>query len=132
LVEPDRPELQLYPSLARHLSARRFLAQLADEPETYVFQNTSAGGRRGHGPLKQPDFTLASESRRPICGPERKLSARTVVLFCEENPTSSGRTSSWNTAGVSQRDQTFHSYTSFSYASWKPARCKFRYECSSI
>ena len=60
LVEPDRPELQLYPSLTRHFSARRFLASLDVEPGTHVFQNTSVGGRRGHGPLKQPDFTLAA------------------------------------------------------------------------
>ena len=60
LIEPDRPELQLYPSLTRHFSARRFLASLEVEPGTYVFQNTSIGGRRGHGPLKQPDFTLAA------------------------------------------------------------------------
>lgn len=70
LIEPDQPELQLYPSLARHFSAHRFLASLDVEPGTYVFQNTSAGGRRGHGPLKQPDFTLAAiraaRFQRPI------------------------------------------------------------------
>jgi hypothetical protein len=60
LIEPDRPELQLYPSLTKHFSAKQFLASLEIEPGTYVFQNTSAGGRRGHGPLKQPDFTLAA------------------------------------------------------------------------
>lgn len=60
LIEPDRPELQLYPSLGRQLSARRFLASLDVQPETCIFQNTSAGGRRGHGPLTRPDFTLAT------------------------------------------------------------------------
>jgi hypothetical protein len=70
LIEPDRPELKLYPSLASHFSSRRFLASLDIEPGTYVFQNTSTGGRRGHGPLMQPDFTLAAiragRFQRPI------------------------------------------------------------------
>lgn len=60
LVEPDRPELKLYPSLTKHFSGRRFLASLGIEPGTYVFQNTSAGGKQGNGPLTRPDFTLAT------------------------------------------------------------------------
>ena len=60
LREPDRPELQLYPCLSRHLSARKFLRSLGVEPGTYVFQDTSTGGRRGQGRLTRPDFTLAA------------------------------------------------------------------------
>jgi len=60
LSEPDRPELQLYGSLSRHFSARKFLRSLGVAPSTYVFQDTSTGGRRGNGRLTQPDFTLAT------------------------------------------------------------------------
>jgi hypothetical protein len=60
LSEPDRPELKLYPSLSRHFTAPSFLTSLGVEPGTYVFQDTSACGRRGRGPLTCPDFTLAA------------------------------------------------------------------------
>jgi hypothetical protein len=60
LSEPDRPELQLYDSLRQHFSARKFLKTLGVETGTCVFQDTSTGGRQGHGPLTRPDFTLAS------------------------------------------------------------------------
>jgi hypothetical protein len=60
LSEPDRPELQLYPSLAQRFTAPRFLASLGVEPGTFVFQDTSASARRGRGPLTCPDFTLAA------------------------------------------------------------------------
>ena len=60
LIEPDRPELRLYPSLAQRFMATRFLASLGVEPGTFVFQDTSASARRGRGPLTYPDFTLAA------------------------------------------------------------------------
>ena len=52
--------MQLYDSLSRQFLARKFLKSLGVEPGTYVFQDTSTGGRRGHGPLTRPDFTLAA------------------------------------------------------------------------
>jgi len=60
LSEPDKPESQLYESLGRHFVARRFLTSLGIAAGTYVFQDTSRGGRAGHGLLSKPDFTLVA------------------------------------------------------------------------
>lgn len=60
LSEPDQPESQLYDSLGRQFVARKFLASLGVAPGTYVFQDTSRGGRAGHGLLSKPDFTLVA------------------------------------------------------------------------
>jgi len=70
LIEPDKPECQLYPSLERRFAGRAFLRTLGVQPGTYVFQDTSRGGRAGHGPLTKPDFTLvavkAGRFERPL------------------------------------------------------------------
>jgi hypothetical protein len=60
LTEPDRPELKLYEPLSKRLNNRRFLKNLDIDPGTYVFQDTSTGGKPGSGPLSRPDFTLAT------------------------------------------------------------------------
>lgn len=60
LSEPDRPELELYEPLSKRLTARNFLSALNVAADTFVFQDTSTGGRIGTGPLSRPDFTLAA------------------------------------------------------------------------
>lgn len=60
LTEPDRPELRLYEPLSKRINNRGFLRNLGIEPGSYVFQDTSAGGATGSGPLSGPDFTFAT------------------------------------------------------------------------
>ena len=46
--------------MPRLLVLERDAGRRPEPAGTYVFQNTSTGGRRGHGPLTRPDFTLAA------------------------------------------------------------------------
>lgn len=60
LTQPDRSELQLYEPLSKRLTSRKFLNALDINPKTFVFQDTSTGGKLGTGLLSRPDFTLAT------------------------------------------------------------------------
>ena len=77
LSEPDRPERELYESLGRHFSRTPFLEVLGIAPGTCVFQDTSSGGRTGHGPLSKPDFTLVAIKARRF---ERPLEVTTIEV----------------------------------------------------